>query len=100
MKNRTLIFMAGLVLGISVVLVSGAAYEQLRLSGELAIKSGAGIYQPAFSGVATDGTAYLAITNTTNGKTEVFGITEYVRKELKDLPGGRQGSVVLEVKNK
>ncbi len=88
-------FLMGLILGLAVVFLLGAIeYYQVELSGEFAR---VGTYRCAFSGVSAAGDCYLAITNTTTGKTEVIGITEYIRSELKDRPHGRQASVILDI---
>jgi hypothetical protein len=94
---KTKHFMMGFVLGILVLFVVGAAHQRLQLFGELSLKTGPGIYQSTFSGVSDSNMGYLAITNTRTGRTEIFGMTEYIRKELKDIKSGRQGSVVLDI---
>lgn len=98
MNTRNILFSIGLFLGFVIVFALGAKSERLELSGELFIKNrDVGIFQSTFSGLTADGRGYLAITNTKSGSTEIFGITKYIRSELKDLPGGRQGSVILDV---
>ena len=93
-------FLTGLLLGLSVSFFLGAVAvsNHLQLSGELGIRTHN--YQSTFSGILPDGKTYLAVTNSGTGQTEVFEITEHVRSQLKDVPGGRQGSVILNVSMK
>lgn len=100
MRKRYLLLVAGVILGLSIVFLLGAASERLHLSGQLAITTGCGVYQSTLSGVSGDGECYLAITNTMSGRTEIFGITEHIRERLRDKPDGRQGSVILNVSTK
>ena len=97
MRNKNLLFVAGLVLGLLVVFLLGAASERLHLSGQLAITTGSGVYQSTLSGVSGDGDCYLAITNTMSGRTEILGITKHVRERLREKPDGKQGSVIIDV---
>ena len=97
MRKKHLLFVAGLVLGLLVVFLLGAASERLQLTGQLAITTGSGVYKSTISGVSGEGDCYLAITNTMSGRTEIFGITQHIRERLHDKPDGRQGSVILDV---
>jgi hypothetical protein len=90
-------FVLGLVAGLCLVLVMGAAVERyyVTLEGEF---EKLGIYQSAFSGVSAEGNCYLAITNTRTGRTELFGITKETQKKLSEKPFqmSRDGSVIIE----
>lgn len=99
MRNRFLVFTGGLVLGLIFVFLLGAARDQLELSGLLTIKNPdqGGRYQSSISGVADNGDCYIAVTNTVSGRTEVFRISEYVRKELRELSSGSTPSFIFEV---
>ena len=99
MRNRFLVFTAGLVLGLVFVFLLGAARDQLELSGLLTIKNleQGGRFQSSISSIADNGDCYIAVTNTVNGRTEVFRVSEYVRKELKELPSGTTPSFIFEV---
>jgi hypothetical protein len=87
----------GLVVGVCFVLVAGAATEHYLVTVEGEFEK-VGIYQPAFSGVSTEGNCFLAITNTRTGRTEVFGITKDAQKKFSDNPlqMSREGSVIVE----
>jgi hypothetical protein len=93
-------FLAGLIVGVCLVLAAGAAAEHYFVTVEGELKEKVGFFQPAFSGVSAEGNCYLAITDTRTGRTEVFGITKDTQKKLSDNPfqATREGSVIAELK--
>ena len=86
MKAKVLI---AFILGLSIVLLMGAAME----SGSV------GVYKPAFSGITSGGSCYLAVTNTTTGRTEIFGIPKEALTKIgkKPFQVTQQGSAIVEL---
>ncbi len=91
-------FLAGFAIGLAAVLAIGAAVQQYDVTVRGDFEK-VGIFQPAFSGVSSDGQCYLAVTDTRTGRTQVFGITKELQKKLSDKPFqmSRDGGVVIEV---
>jgi hypothetical protein len=90
-------FIIGLLIGICFVLAAGAVERYfVTVEGEF---EKVGIFQPAFSGVSSEGTCYLAVTNSRTGRTEVFSITKDSQKKFSDnaLQMSREGGVVIEL---
>ncbi|MFC1794218.1 hypothetical protein ACFL3Q_11595 [Planctomycetota bacterium] len=89
----------GFILGLSVIVFLGAAQEikkyEAKVSGD--ISTSTINYQSTFSGIAPDGVCYLAITNTKDGYTNVFKITEALNDSFNEnaFKKGQQGRVIL-----
>ena len=68
MKGEHAKVFIGFILGLSVIIVLGAANEvktyDVNVSGGLAATTSTINYQSTFSGISPDGVCYLAITNT------------------------------------
>jgi hypothetical protein len=100
MQNKKIIFLFGITIGILLVLLAGSANQTItRLSGSLQVNTNNGMYQSCFSSVNENNEAYLAVTNTVTGQTEVFAITKNVREKLSDIPSGKQGSYLFELQS-
>jgi hypothetical protein len=97
-KENVMKFFTGLVVGVCLVLALGAVAEHYYVTVEGEFEK-VGIFQPAFSGVSTDGSCYLAVTNTRTGRTEIFGLTKETQKKLSNNPFqmSREGSVIVEL---
>ena len=93
-------FLAGLVVGVCLVLVAGAAVEHYYVTVDGELKEKTEFFQPAFSGVSAEGNCYLAITDTRTGRTEIFGITKDTQKKFSEnvFQMSREGSVIIERK--
>ena len=89
-------FLAGLVAGVCLVMVAGAAVERhiVVLEGDF---GKVGVYQPAFSGVSAEGNCFLAMTDTRTGRTEVVCITKETQKKFseKAFQMSQEGRVVV-----
>jgi hypothetical protein len=88
----------GFVLGLLTVFLLGAATEGGRLEVWGAFDK-VGIYRPTFSGITPEGECYLAVTNTKNGETEIFGIprTALAKIGKKPLQVTQQGTAIVEL---
>lgn len=94
----------GVLIGGVVVSVLGAMQlaDRLEVSGSVEAR-GTGNYIPVFSGMTTDGECILAITNSTNGDTEVFKITKETQKKMSDIipfQGTSQKTLYIKLKAK
>lgn len=96
MRTKQVSLVVGVALGFCVVFLLGAAYENMKLSGEVTIKQ-KNIYQSALSGVTANGECYLAVTNATTGRTEVFLISEKLNEQFPETPKqqGKNGSLIF-----
>ena len=101
MKSENVKAFMGFLLGLSVIIVLGAAREDksydVKLSGDISTSTSAINYQSAFSGISPDGVCYLAITNTQDGYTNVFKITEALNDSFNKnaFERGQQGRVIV-----
>ncbi len=86
MKAKVLM---GFILGLSIAFLMGAAIENKPV----------GVYKPAFSGITPGGGCYLAVTNTTTGRTEIFGIPKEALTKIgkKPFQVTQQGSAIVEL---
>ena len=92
----------GFIAGLLFVFVIGTAAEHeikehlVTVKGD--IVSPTIKYQSTFSGTTPDGDCYLAITNTLDGRTEIFKVTKSLNKIFteKALQSGHDGRVVAE----
>lgn len=81
--------------------ILGAANEvktyDVNVSGGLAATTSTINYQSTFSGISPDGVCYLAITNTQDGYTNVFKITEALNDSFNKnaFEKGQQGRVIV-----
>lgn len=97
MKGRYSRVFVGFILGLSTVLLLGSARELkwhgVRVSESLLTSIA---YQSAFSGINADGVCYLAITNSKNGQTDVFKISEALDGafSVSAFQQGQQGRVI------
>ena len=77
MKGKYSRVFVGFVLGLSVILILGSArdlkWHGVRVSEDVLTSVA---FQSTFSGINADGVCYLAITNTRNGQTDLFKLTE------------------------
>ena len=71
----------GFMLGLSLVLILGAinVAERIEIWGAF---DKLGTYRSSFSGMNEEGDCYLAITNTVNGNTEVYGLTKEIHSKI------------------
>lgn len=96
----------GFVIGLLFVCVIGAVAENeikeylVTVKGD--IVSPTIQYQSTFSGMTPDGDCYLAVTNTLDGRTEIFKITSRLSQSFTDkaLQRGHDGRVVAEPSDK
>ena len=101
MKGEHAKVFIGFILGLSVIIVLGAANEvktyDVNVSGGLAATTSTINYQSTFSGISPDGVCYLAITNTQDGYTNVFKITEALNDSFNKnaFEKGQQGRVIV-----
>jgi hypothetical protein len=92
----------GILIGCFLVCILGAIQlaDRLEVSGTIEAR-GTGNYVPVFSGMTADGECLLAITNSTNGDTEIFQITKETQKKMSDIipfQGTSQKTVYIKVR--
>ncbi len=101
MKDKYAKTFIGFILGLSVIFVLGAAHEvkkyEVVVSGGISASTSTINYQSAFSGINPDGVCYLAITNTQDGYTNVFKITEALNDSFNKnaFKKGQQGRIIV-----
>ena len=101
MKGEHAKVFVGFILGLSLIIVSGAAHEDksydVKVSGGISTSTSTVHYQSTFSGISPDGVCYLAITNTQDGYTNVFKITEALNDSFNKnaFEKGQQGRVIV-----
>jgi hypothetical protein len=101
MKSENVKAFIGFLLGLSVIIVLGAAREDrpynVKLSGDISTSTSTINYQSSFSGISPEGVCYLAITNTQDGYTNVFKVTEALNDSFNKnaFEKGQQGRVIV-----
>ena len=90
--------LGGFILGVLTVFLLGAATDTQRpeVGDEF---EGIGLYESTFSGIATGGCCYLAVTNTISGRTEIVGIPKNTISRLGSRPFKitTQGTAIVEL---
>jgi hypothetical protein len=92
----------GILIGCFLVCILGAMQlaDRLELRGTIEAR-GTGNYIPVFSAMTGDGECMLAITNSTNGDTEIFKITKETQKKMSDImpfQGTSQKTITLKLR--
>ena len=101
MKGENAKAFIGFILGLSVIIVLGAAHQdrsyEVKVSGGISTSTSTIHYQSTFSGISPDGVCYLAITNTQDGYTNLFKITEALSDSFNKnaFQKGQQGRVIV-----
>ena len=96
--------LTGILIGGFVVCILGAIQlaDRIEVSGAVEVR-GTGSYMPVFSGMTGDGECLLAITNSTNGDTEIFKMTKETQKRMSDVipfQGTSQKTVSIKLRQK
>jgi hypothetical protein len=103
MKGGHAKVLIGFILGFLVIIVFGAAHKDrsydVKVSG--GISTSTIRYQYTLSGISPDGVCYLAITNTQDGYTNAFKITEALNDSFNKnaFEKGQQGRVIVHPQN-
>ena len=101
MKGENATAFIGFILGLSVIIVLGAAHQdrqyEVKVSGGISTSTTTIHYQSTFSGISPNGVCYLAITNTQDGYTNVFKITEALSDSFNKnaFQKGQQGRIIV-----